>query len=131
MQIKFGRSGGIVAAPGLTIEAALELSGTTGRVSDAGYVRDLSAQEAQEVSAMIDPVSFFALPADLRPSNQSIADQQQYHVTVRMPDGREHSVTMSEMMSGDLDQRSPGLGKFLDWMKQECKRIMKYRVQQR
>jgi len=141
MQITFGRSGGIVAAPGLTIEATLDLSEGHPRVTDpaSGYTRDLSSQEAQQVRQMIDAASFFKLPTELRPLNQSaspsrptsIADQRQYDITVRTDDGRTHTVRASETMSSELEQLSPGLGKFLVWMKQECETIMNYRRQQR
>ena len=139
MRITFGRSGGIVAAPGLTIKASLNLSGGGARVTDtaSGYVRDLSAEDGQKVRARIDTTSFFRLPRELRSLNESttrsgrssIADQRQYDITVHSDDGLEHSVTASETMADELERLSPGLGQFLSWISEESDRIIRYRMQ--
>jgi phosphohistidine phosphatase SixA len=141
MRITFGRSGGLVAAPGLAIEATLDLSGGRARVTDTGsdYVRDLSAQEAEEVRGTIDAGPFFQLPNELRSLNESasksggasVADQRQYDIAVHLDDGREHNVTVPETMTDEAEQRSPGLGKFMGWMRQEFDKIMSYRIRQR
>jgi phosphohistidine phosphatase SixA len=140
MRITVGRSGGVVAAPGLMIEATLDLSDGHARVTEAAssYAHDLSGEDAQKVRGMIDATRFFQLPDELRSLNESAsksgrtstADQRQYDITVHSDDGREHSVRVSEAMMDELEQLSPGLGKFLGWMKQEFDRIMSYRLQQ-
>ena len=38
---------------------------------------------------------------------------------------------VSEMMTSDLERLSPGLGKFLEWTKEEFDKIKSYKVQQR
>jgi phosphohistidine phosphatase SixA len=138
MRITFGRSGGLVAAPGLAIEATLELGKIRARVTDraSGYVRDLSPEEAGEVRGMIDPESFFQLPNEMRSLNESVSksgrvsvsDQRQYDIGVHLADGRQHNVATSEAMADEAEQRSHGLGKFMRWMSQEFDRIMSYRV---
>jgi phosphohistidine phosphatase SixA len=140
MRITVGRSGGVVAAPGLTIEATLDLPEGHARVTEAAssYAHDLSAEDARKVRGMVDATRFFQLPGELRSLNESasksgrtsIADQWQYDITVHSDDGREHSVTVSDTMTDELERLSPGLGKFLGWMKQEFDSIMRYRLQQ-
>jgi hypothetical protein len=141
MRVQIASSGGFAAIPGLAMEATLDLNGASGHVttSDGSYTRDLSAQETQEVRGMLDPVSFFKLPTELRPLNESgpksarssMADQRQYDITIQSDEGREHTVTASEMMGDDLERMSPGLGKFLAWTKQEFARIKDQKIQQR
>ena len=142
MRIKLATSGGFAALPGLAMEAEVDLSGNSARVTQregGGYARDLPVQEAQEVRRMIDPARFFELPEELRSLNESgprsgrtsTADQRQYDITIRLDDGREHTVKVSEMMTSDLERLSPGLGKFLEWTKEEFDKIKNYKVQQR
>ena len=77
MRITVGRSGGLVAAPGLTIQATVDLTDGHARVTEAAsnYSHDLSAADVQKLRSQIDTACFFKLPADIRPP--STADQ--YH----------------------------------------------------
>lgn len=141
MRITVVRSGGVVAAPGLTIEATLDLSEGHARVTEAAssYTHDLSADDARQVRGMIDATSFSKLPGELRSLNESasrsgrtsIADQWQYDITLHSDDGGHHSVTVSETMTDELERLSPGLGRFLEWIKHEFDSIMHYRLQQK
>jgi phosphohistidine phosphatase SixA len=133
MRITIATSGGIAAMPGLAMKAELDLSGKSARVTqvDGSYARDLSAQEAEAVRGMVDPARLAQLPREMRPLSSSSADQRQYDITIRSDDGSEHTVTVSEMMAGDLERQSPGMGKFLEWTKQEFRKIKDYNVQQR
>jgi hypothetical protein len=128
MRIKLATSGGFAAVPGLAMQAEVNLSGTVSRVTQTGgaYTRDLSPEETQEVRRMIDPPSFFKLPAELRPANAR--DQRQYDITIQLDDGREHTVVASEMMAGDLDRLSPGSGKLLAWAKLEFDKIKRFNI---
>jgi broad specificity phosphatase PhoE len=130
MRITLGRSGGLVAAPGLAIEATVDLSDGQGRVTEAAsnYAHNLSASEAQKLRGQIDSTCFFKLPAETR--SPSVADQYQYDITVRLDDGRTHSIKTSDTMSDKLEKLCPGLGKFLDWTTEEFDRIMHHRMQQ-
>ncbi len=130
MRITLGRSGGLVAAPGLTIQATVDLTDGHGRVTEAAsnYSHDLSAADVQKLRGQIDTACFFKLPAETR--SPSVADQYQVDITVHSDDGRQHSITTSDTMADKLEKLCPGLGKFLDWVTQEFDRIMHYRTQQ-
>ncbi len=130
MRITVGRSGGLVAAPGLTIQATVDLTDGHARVTEAAsnYAHDLSAAEAQKIRGQVDTACFFKLPADTR--SPSAADQYQIDITVHSDDGRQHSVTTSDTMADKLEKLCPGLGKFLDWTSQEFDKIMHHRMQQ-
>jgi phosphohistidine phosphatase SixA len=130
MRITLGRSGGLVAAPGLAIQATVDLSDGQGRVTESAsnYAHNLSASEAQKLRGQIDAGCFFKLPAETR--SPSVADQYQYDITVRLDDGRQHSIKTSDTMSDKLEKLCPGLGKFLDWTTEEFDRIMHHRIQQ-
>jgi len=130
MRITVGRSGGLVAAPGLTIQATVDLTDGHGRVTEAAsnYSHDLSAADAQKLRGQIDTACFFKLPAETR--SPSAADQYQIDITVHSDDGRQHSITTSDAMSGKMEKLCPGLGKFLEWVTQEFDKIMHYRMQQ-
>jgi 2,3-bisphosphoglycerate-dependent phosphoglycerate mutase len=140
MKIQIERSGGIAAIPGLNLQATLDLSGPTPQVTQAdGYSRTLAPQEAQEVQHMLDPSLFFQLPSELRKLNESntakgrtsVADQYQYDITLQLDNGRKHTVTVSDGMIADLERTAPGLGKFLEWAKQELNAIWEQKLQRR
>jgi len=132
VRIKLAASGGFAAIPGLNMEATLDLSGNSARVTQAegDYTRALSAQETEEVRRMLDPVRIFQLPKELRNLN-STPDQRQYDISIQLDDGREHTVTVSELQAAELDRMSPGLGKFLEWTKQEFEGIKNHKLQKR
>ncbi len=134
MRIEFVRSGGPAAFPGMVMDATVDFAANPGRVSEkGGYTRDLASQEAQDVQKLIDPTLFFRINnKDLAKKRESgPRDLYQYDIAVHMDDGRTHSITVSDMMGETLEGISPGLGKFLDWAKQECQRITNYKVGQR
>ena len=131
MRIEFVRSGGPAAFPGMVMDATIDLAANPGRVSEkGGYTRDLPSQEAQEVQKLIDPVLFFRIDTkDLAKKREAgPRDLYQYDIAVHLEDGRTHSITVSDMMGDTLESLSPGLGKFLDWAKQECQRITSYKM---
>ena len=140
MRIKLSTSGGVAALPGLAMNAEVNFSGNTARVSETGggYARDLTIQETQEVRQMLDTGRFFQLPEELRSLNESgprstrisIADQPQYDITIQLDDGQEHTVRASGMMNSELERLSPGLGKFLEWAMNEFNKIKDYKIQQ-
>lgn len=140
MRVQIARSGGFAAVPGLALEATLDLSGPSAHVTgDDSYARALTPAETQEVRRMLDPARFFDLPGELRSlsdsgnqkARKSIADQQQYDITLRLDDGREHTISVSETMANDLERLSPGLGKFLEWTKHEFDTIWQHKIQKR
>ena len=134
MNIKFMRSGGPAAFPGLIVDAAVDVNATQGKVtSKDGYARELAPGEAQGLSANVNPDCFFQM------KNKDLAAKRaagpnglyQYDITLRLDGGREHSITVSDMMQSDLERQCPGLGKFLDWAKQESQSVMAYKMRQR
>ena len=140
MRIQIARSGGIAAIPGLNLEATLDFSGPAPRVTQSdGYLRTLPLQEAQEVQHLLNPALFFRLPSELRTLHESntakgpasIADQYQYDITMRLDDGRSHTVTVSDRMIEELEHIAPGLGKFLEWAMRELNAIWEHKLQQR
>ncbi len=129
LQIKFARSGGFVAAPGLTIEGTLHLKpDSTAEVHSegAGYHRQLSSQELLTLRETLDSIDVAKLQADLR--NPRAADQYQYELTFQTADGKTQTVQVDESPASELEKFAPGLGKFADWIRKEAAAIWQQRI---
>jgi hypothetical protein len=133
MRIEIATSGGFAAIPGLNSTAAIDFSSSSAQVSEksSGYSRTLSPDETKDIRGMIDTNHFFQLPAELRSSGSSAADQRQIDITIQLDDGRTHTVRASEGMSEEINRVSPGLGQLLEWSKKEFDSIRSYKVRKR
>lgn len=123
-----------MAAPGMSIEATVDLAGHGGQVKADGdrYRRDLPSTEAEQLLAMVDPARFFQLKADLRSQTSAPYDQYQYDITMETPDGKHHTVTLSgNQTAADLNTLAPGLGNLLEWIRHESDEIWQRRIQRR
>jgi hypothetical protein len=134
VRITFTRSGGIVAAPGLTIEGAVSIDAGGAHVTADGgqYTHRVSAGDIVDLVKRLDVGHLFALKKDLRPSSGGAADQYQYDITLETPDGKRHSLTVGGGQSaGELDSMAHGLGALVEWVRGEAEAIWQARVGRR
>ncbi len=129
LQITFERSGGFVAAPGLTIKGTLHLTpdGTAEVHSEgAGYHRQLSSQELLALRETLNSIDLAKLAPDCR--NPRAADQYQYEVTFQTDDGKTQTVRVDESPVSELEKSAPGLGRLADWIRKEAAAIWQARI---
>jgi hypothetical protein len=134
VRITFTRSGGLVAAPGLTIEGSVSVDTTGAHVSADGgqYTHRVSAGDLVDLVKRLDIGRLFTLKKDLRSPSRGAADQYQYDITLETSDGKRHSLTVGGQQSaGELDSMAPGLGALVDWVRHEADAIWQARVERR
>ena len=122
------RSGGLVAAPGMTVSATVDVDEQRTRVTADGgrYLRDVPATEAATLRR-IDPARLSALESTRRPPTSAQADQYQYEITIEVEGGRKHTLTVADQVATE----DAGLRTILEWVRQECDRIWDHRIQAR
>jgi hypothetical protein len=134
VHLTFTRSGGAVAAPGMTVEASVAFGAAGAELTVTGdeYRRHLTAAEIAQLLKDVDVARFFQLRADLRASSPAGFDQYQYDISLETRDGKKHSVTIGGSQSPDeLNAFAPGLGRLFGWIQRETDAIWQARVSRR
>jgi hypothetical protein len=132
VRLRFTRSGGFAAAPGMTVSGVVDLDRNGGRVSadDGSYLRTLSSGEAKKLRE-IAPAAITRLHSHPGPPTSAQADQYQYEITVESSDGRESSATLAERAGTDSNEAGRSVAEVLAWVRQESERIWRHRVEKR
>src|SRR5262249_2835591 len=88
MQIKFTRSGGLAAIPGLTVEGTVDVGGPAARVTSepSKYRRDLAPDELERLREAVERVSVPKARAALASRAATVYDAHQYDITVTTTD---------------------------------------------
>jgi hypothetical protein len=124
MQIKFVRSGGLAAMPGLNVEGRL----ATVSSEAVKYRRDLTGPEAEQLRTAADPVAISRAKSALASRPSAARDAYQYEITIATEDGKTHKVTLNAAGGQELSQMAPGLGQLVQWIDQESQRIKAHRL---
>jgi hypothetical protein len=134
VRITFTRSGGIVAAPGLTIEGSASIDAGGAHVTADGgqYTHRVSAGDIVDLIKRLDVAHLFSLKKDLRSASGGSADGYQYDIAIEAPNGKRHSLTVGDGQSvHELDAMAHGLGALVEWVRHECDAILQARVGRR
>jgi len=134
VRLTFTRSGGLVAAPGMTIEGtvSIDVDGAHVTADNGAYTHRVSAGDIVDLVKHLDGGRLPALKKDLRALSGGPADGYQYDITLETPDGKHHSVTVGEQQSAtQLDGMAPGLGGIVDWVRGEAESIWQARIARR
>jgi len=119
--LRFTRSGGLVAAPGLTVHARLELlddgSGTV--ASAPGYRRRLSSDEGLTVLAAIDRL---VESPGATSDGDSSRDCHRYEFEIRLANGGWQQLSVSGTPLSD-SPRGAAVAELVDWARQESDAI--------
>ena len=119
--LRFTRSGGLVAAPGLTVHARLELlddgSGTV--ASAPGYRRRLSSDEGRSVLAAIDRL--VESPGATGHGDRA-CDHYRYEFEIQLASGDCQQLSVSGTPLSDT-ARGAAVAELVDWARQESDAI--------
>jgi len=133
MQIKFVRSGGIAALPGLTVEGTIELGDQAPKVTSDGakYRRDLTGSEADELRSVAAPDAMSTARSALAARSSAPRDAYHYEISVATSDGKTQKVTLNAAGGEEVGRVAPGVGRLVQWIDQEAQRIKEHRLQNR
>ena len=138
MQIKFKRSGGLAALPGLSVEGAVRLGGTRAEVTSepsgfSRYERTLAADEAEQLRKAADPVRMSEAQTAVAAATKSAKSPQQYdayyyEIEVITHEGQSLPALAFNSSAGQWDQVAPGLGHIVGWIDKEARAIKEHRL---
>jgi hypothetical protein len=133
MQIKFVRSGGVAAMPGLTVEGTIELGDQAPAVtSDAAkYRRDLAGPEADELRSAAAPGAMSTAKSALASRSAAPRDAYHYEISVATSDGKTQRIALNAAGGEEVGHVAPGVGRLVRWIDQEAQRIKEHRLQSR
>jgi len=134
MQMRFRRSGGFAATPGLAIEGTVDFTNAGPKVSSqvAGYERTLDSSEVARLRALADPAQLADATKTLRARGNQSYDTYQYDITLEKGDGTTTTLTVNAPGGGnELKAVSPQLNGLIEWIDNEAQRIRAQRMRGR
>jgi hypothetical protein len=136
MQIRFKRTGGFAALPGLSVEGTVSLGDAAAQVvSEVSgfprYQRTLAGDEVEQLRKAADPLrmseSFTAASASRSGPNAQQSDAYHYEIEVVTQAGKSLPALAFNSSPGHWDQVAPGLGNLVRWIDKEAKAIKEHR----
>ncbi len=133
MKIKFVRSGGLAAMPGLKVEGVVDLDDRAAQVTSESskYRRKLPPQEVEQLRLAADPARMSQARTALASPSRKLYDAYQYDITVATSDGKSQRLTFNAAGGDEVDQAAPGLGSLVRWIDNEAQKIKEHRLSNR
>lgn len=137
VEISFVKSGGL-AGPMTRVQGTVHLGDASSGdlpshvTGDAAYQRQLAPSETEMLRAGAQPDLLTKAAAGIAAPAGGAADLEQYAITVRTADGKDHRAVF-RLSGGDDEMQAvpPATAKFLAWLYQESHKILNARIKPR
>jgi hypothetical protein len=138
MEIRFKRTGGFAALPGLSVEGTVSLGETTAEVTSGAsgsprYQRTLTGDEVERLRNAADPLRVSEAHTALASASESRKNAQPrdayyYEIEVVTQEGKSLPALAFNSSAGQWDQVAPALGSIVRWIDKEAKAIREHRL---